>query len=85
VLSASPAGSARASAIVTTGSARASAIVTTAYKASAAAASPPAPGAGGSGVFQDATSAVADIDQRLHALQAFLKAAKSTMGPTAAT
>lgn len=35
---------------------------------------------GGGGVFQDASSEIADIDQRLHALQNFLKMAKSSVG-----
>ena len=39
-----------------------------------------APTAGSSGVFQDASSEIADIDQRLHALQNFLKMAKSSVG-----
>lgn len=33
----------------------------------------------GSDVFRDASSEIADIDERLHALQSFLKAAKSSV------
>jgi hypothetical protein len=35
--------------------------------------------AAGNGVFKDASSEIADIDQRLHALQNFLKMAKSSV------
>lgn len=38
-----------------------------------------APGSSGA-VFKDASSDIADIDQRLHALQNFLKMAKSSVG-----
>lgn len=48
-------------------------------KAAAAAALGDGSGVGG-GVFQDASSEIADIDQRLHALQNFLKKAKSSVG-----
>lgn len=42
-------------------------------------ASPVKPAAASTGVFKDASSEIADIDQRLHALQNFLKAAKSSV------
>jgi len=46
----------------------------------AAAGGSPSKAAAGSGVFKDASSEIADIDQRLHALQNFLKMAKSSVG-----
>jgi coiled-coil domain-containing protein 61 len=48
----------------------------------AAAAAPPAAGElveQGSRVFEDASSEIANIDQRLHALQDFLRKAKSSV------